>query len=139
MRILGLDVGERRIGVAMSDPEEIIASPTTIITRDEDNTAIDTIVRLVTQHDIKLIIVGMPYSLNGTEGKQANRVKEFVDKLSEKTSADIELRDERLSTVGAERLLRQTGNKKAKRSPRDDAAAAYILQGYLDSRKVGGQ
>ncbi|HEX7363809.1 MAG TPA: Holliday junction resolvase RuvX [Dehalococcoidia bacterium] len=137
MRIMGLDVGDRRIGVAMSDPEGIIASPTTIITRDDDNTAIDAILRLVDKYEIKVIIVGMPYSLDGSAGLQAGKVKEFVNELSKKTSASIELRDERLSTIGAGRLLRQAGNKKAKKSPRDDAAAAFILQGYLDSRKVG--
>ncbi len=137
MRILGLDVGDRRIGVAMSDPEGIIASPNAIIARDEDSAAIDDVVRLVDNHDIKLIIVGMPYSLDGTTGRQASKVKEFVDKLSQKTGADIQLRDERLSTVGAQRLLSQAGNKKVRKTPRDDAAAAYILQGYLDSLKVG--
>jgi putative pre-16S rRNA nuclease len=137
MRILGLDVGDRRIGVAMSDPERIIASPTTIITRDEDNKAIDDILQFVNKYDIKVIIVGMPYSLDGSPGQQAGKVNEFVAQLSKKTSANIELRDERLSTIGAGRLLRQAGNKKAKKSPRDDAAAAFILQGYLDSLKVG--
>lgn len=137
MRIMGLDVGDRRIGVAMSDPEGIIASPTKIVTRDDDNTAIDAILRLVDKYEIKVIIVGMPYSLDGSAGLQAGKVKEFVNELSRKTSARIELRDERLSTIGAGRLLRQAGNKKAKKSPRDDAAAAFILQGYLDSLKVG--
>ncbi len=137
MRIMGLDVGDRRIGVAMSDPEGIIASPTTIVTRNNDNTAIDSILRLVDKYEIKVIIVGMPYSLDGSSGLQAVKVKEFVNELSKKTSANIELRDERLSTIGAGRLLRQAGNKKAKKSPRDDAAAAFILQGYLDSLKVG--
>jgi putative Holliday junction resolvase len=138
MRILGLDIGDRRIGVAISDPTEIIASPLTIITRDDDNTAIETIIQLVHQYDVKRIVVGMPYSLDGSVGRQANKVKDFVDKLSRNTSAGIELYDERLSTVAVERLLSDAGNKKAKtRSPRDDAAAAFILQGYLDSLKVG--
>ena len=138
MRILGLDIGDRRIGVAISDPTEIIASPLTIITRDNDNTAIETIIQLVGQYEVKTIVVGMPYSLDGSIGWQATKVKDFVDKLSQNTSAGIELFDERLSTVAVERLLSDAGNKKAReRSPRDDAAAAFILQGYLDSLKVG--
>ena len=138
MRILGLDIGDRRIGVAISDPTEIIASPLTIITRDNDNTAIETIIQLVCQYEVKTIVVGMPYSLDGSIGWQATKVKDFVDKLSQNTSAGIELFDERLSTVAVERLLSDAGNKKAReRSPRDDAAAAFILQGYLDSLKVG--
>jgi putative Holliday junction resolvase len=138
MRILGLDVGDSRIGVAISDPVEIIATPLTVITRDDDNIAIAAIGQLVGQYDVKRIVIGLPYSLDGSIGRQANKVKDFVDKLSQSTSARIELRDERLSTVAAERLLRGAGSKKAgKRSHLDAAAAAFILQGYLDSLKVG--
>jgi putative Holliday junction resolvase len=137
MRILALDVGDSRIGVAMSDPEQIIASPLTVIARDEDISAIEAIIRLVSQYDVKRIVVGMPYSLDGSMGRQADKVKDFVDKLSQRINTGIDLWDERLSTVAAERLLIEAGNKKARRSRRDDAAAAYILQGYLDSLKVG--
>jgi putative Holliday junction resolvase len=140
MRILGLDIGDRRIGVAISDPLEVIASPLTVITRDDDNAAISAIMQLVSQHDVKRLVVGLPYSLDGSLGRQANKVKDFVDKLSQNTSAGIELWDERLSTVAAERLLRGAGNKKAReRSRLDAAAAAFILQGYLDSLKVCDQ
>jgi putative Holliday junction resolvase len=137
MRILALDVGDSRIGVAMSDPEQIIASPLTVITRDDDISAIEAIIRLVSQYDVKRIVVGLPYSLDGSMGRQADKVKDFVDKLSQRVNTGIDLWDERLSTVAAERLLRAAGKKKAKKSPRDDAAAAFILQGYLDSLKVG--
>lgn len=137
MRILGLDIGDRRIGVAMSDPEAIIASPVTVITRDGDDAAVDDIVRLVEQYHIKLIVIGLPYSLNGSAGRQADKVKSFVDVLSKRAGVSIEFRDERLSTVAAERLLSEAGNKRARKSPRDDAAAAFILQGFLDSLKVG--
>ena len=140
MRILGLDIGDKRVGVAVSDPEEVIASPLTVITRDSDSVTIDTIVRLVGQYDVKRIVVGLPYSLDGSLGIQASKVKDFVDELSQSTSAGIELRDERLSTVAVERLLRGAGNKKAReKSHLDAAAAAYILQGYLDSLKVSDQ
>jgi len=140
MRILGLDIGDKRVGVAVSDPEEVIASPLTVITRDSDSVTIDTIVRLVGQYDVKRIVVGLPYSLDGSLGIQASKVKDFVDELSQSTSAGIELRDERLSTVAVERLLRGAGNKKAReKSHLDAAAAAYILQGYLDSLKVCDQ
>jgi len=132
MRILGLDIGDRRVGVAISDPVEVIASPLTVITRDDDNAAISAIMQLVGQYDVKRIVVGLPYSLDGSLGRQASKVKDFVDKLSQKTDASIELR--------AERLLRGAGNKKAReRSRLDAAAAAFILQGYLDSLKVCDQ
>jgi putative Holliday junction resolvase len=105
MRILALDVGDSRIGVAMSDPEQIIASPLTVIARDEDSSAIEAIIRLVSQYDVKRIVVGMPYSLDGSVGRQADKVKDFVDKLSQRINTGIDLWDERLSTVAAERLL----------------------------------
>jgi putative Holliday junction resolvase len=137
MRILGLDIGDRRIGVAISDPVEIIASPLTVINRDDDNSAIIAILQLIGQYDVKRIVVGLPYSLDGSLGRQAGKVKDFIDKLSQNTSLEVELRDERLSTVAADRLLREGGKRKAKGSSSlDAAAAAFILQGYLDSLKV---
>ena len=140
MRILGLDVGDKRIGVAISDPGEILASPLTTITNEDGQNAIDAVIRLVDQHDVKRIVVGLPYSLDGSIGRQANKVKDFVDRLSKVTRASIETWDERLSTVAVDRLLKDVDNKKAnKRERRDAAAAAFILQGYLDSLKVHDQ
>jgi putative Holliday junction resolvase len=140
MRILGLDVGDKRIGVAISDPEEILATPLAIITREDDKKAIADIIELVDLHGVARIVVGLPYSLDGSIGGQANKVMDFSEKLSQHTTASIEPWDERLSTVAVERLLREAGSKKAeKRTKRDAAAAAFILQGYLDSLKVYDQ
>ena len=137
MRTLGLDIGDKRIGVAISDPEEILASPLAIITREDDKKAIDDIIKLVDQHNVERIVVGLPYSLDGSIGGQANKVMDFAERLSKHTRASMEMWDERLSTVAVERLLRETGNKKARKKARlDAAAAAFILQGYLDSLKV---
>ena len=137
MRTLGLDIGDKRIGVAISDPEEILASPLATITREDDKKAIDDIIKLVDQHNVERIVVGLPYSLDGSIGGQANKVMDFAEKLSKYTRASMEMWDERLSTVAVERLLRETGNKKARKKARlDAAAAAFILQGYLDSLKV---
>ena len=139
MRHLGLDIGDRRIGVAISDPEQILASPLTTIVRDDDEQAISAIINLVTKYQIMKIIIGLPYSLSGNMGNQAIKVKTFVDKLSQHTKTEIELRDERLSTVAVERLLMEAGKKSQKRKEqRDAAAAAFILQGYLDSSKASG-
>jgi putative Holliday junction resolvase len=139
MRHLGLDIGDRRIGVAISDPEQILASPLTTIIRDDDDQAISAIINLVDQYQIMKIIIGLPYSLSGNMGNQAIKVKTFVDKLSQHTKTEIELRDERLSTVAVERLLMEAGKKSQKRKEqRDAAAAAFILQGYLDSLKASG-
>ncbi len=140
MRILGLDVGDKRIGVAISDPEEILATPLAIITREDDKKAIADIIELVDQYGVERIVVGMPYSLDGSIGGQANKVMDFAERLSKHTTAGIKVWDERLSTVAVERLLREAGSKKAgKRAKRDAAAAAFILQGYLDSLKVCDQ
>jgi putative Holliday junction resolvase len=140
MRILGLDVGDRRIGVAISDPGEVLASPLTTIASEDSQSATDAIIRLVDQHDVKRIVVGLPYSLDGSVGGQAKKVIDFIDTLSKGTKASIETWDERLSTKAVERLLKNVDNKKAnKREHRDAAAAAFILQGYLDSLKVCDQ
>ena len=137
MRSLGLDIGDKRIGVAISDPEEILASPLATITRSDDGKAIDALLELVNKHEVQRIVVGLPYSLNGSIGQQANKVMTFVEKLSRCTKANIEIQDERLSSVAAERLLVDARIKRGTiRQRRDAAAAAFILQGYLDSLKV---
>lgn len=131
MRILGLDIGDRRIGVAISDPEGILASPLTIINRTDEKSDIEAILGLVRQHQAGRIIVGWPLSLDGSLGKQAVKVKDFVAALCRHTEVPVEARDERLSTVSAMRLVR--GVKKPARGTRYDAmAAALILQGYLE-------
>lgn len=138
MRNLGLDIGDRRIGVAISDPEQILASPLTTIVRDDDDKAIDNIVDIVNKYEVQRIVIGLPYSLNGKIGEQAYKVKTFVEKLSKCTKVNIEFRDERLSTVAVTHLLIEAGMKKKNRKikeRRDAAAAAFILQGYLDSLK----
>ena len=140
MRILGLDIGDKRIGVAISDPEQILATPLAIIAREDDKKAIADIVELVDLHGVTRIIVGLPYSLNGSIGIQANKVLDFAERLSQHTTVSIDTWDERLSTVAVERLLRESGSSKAgKRAKQDAAAAAFILQGYLDSLKVCDQ
>ncbi len=137
MRSLGLDIGDKRIGVALSDPEEILASPLTTIFRADDKTTLDAIVKLVDSHQVQRVVVGLPYSLDGSMGNQANKVRSFIEQLSKCIEVDIEVLDERLSTVTAENLLIEAGIKSGRRKERRDAAAAaVILQGYLDSRKT---
>lgn len=136
MRILGLDIGDRRIGVAISDPENILASPLVTIIRDGDDKVIDAIVKLIDKHRVERIVIGLPYSLDGSIGGQASKIMDFVNKLSRATNVKIETRDERLSTVAVERLLAEAGIKNTRaKARRDAAAAAFILQGYLDSLK----
>ncbi|MFW6105418.1 MAG: Holliday junction resolvase RuvX [Chloroflexota bacterium] len=155
MRSLGLDVGDKRTGVAISDPQGIFATPLTVLANKDEDALINEILKLVLQCEAEHIVVGLPRSLNGELGKQANKVTAFADKLSLRVKrsnlnkVDVQLWDERLSTKAAERLKLETGGKgnklrfRAKRRGRsnsfsaksevDAIAAAFILQGFLDS------
>jgi len=130
-RSLGLDIGDKRIGVALGDPLGILASPLTIINRSHDQADIEAILSIVSQHQVGQIIVGLPLSMNGIVGMQAEKVKVFTGELRAHTEVPLEFRDERLSTVSAKRLMREAG--KTRKTRHDDAvAAALILQSYLD-------
>jgi len=138
MRILGLDIGDRRIGVAISDPEETLASPLTVILRNSDEEAVKAIVELIERYQVARVIVGLPRHLSGKLGRQAAKVQNFITKLSEQTEVPVETRDEWLSTIAASRLLREAGIKNEKqKTKRDAVAAAFVLQGYLDSQRQG--
>ena len=129
MAILGLDVGEKRIGVALADG--LLAIPLTVIDRTEKGADLELILVLAKEHGVERIVVGLPRSLDGSIGKQAERVLTFSRALSQHIHVDTW--DERLSTVAAERLLLDAGMKREKRKEKRDAmAAAIILQAYLD-------
>jgi len=135
---LGLDIGDKRIGVALSDSESILASPFTIIERSGERQDIEAIINIINEHQVKQIVVGLPRSMNGSIGRQAEKVKAFVQRLCSHTEIPVEFRDERLTTVSARRLMQAAQSKKTKRKARDDAvAAAIILQGYLDETQNG--
>lgn len=139
MRFLCLDVGERRIGVAISDPTGTIARPLQALehrSRKEDFSAIRA---LVDEHDVDAVVVGRPLSLNGSVGPQAERVDRYTEALAEDLDVPVISWDERFSTATADEILRKTRKEKAKRRARangeiDAIAAAVILQSYLDSQ-----
>ena len=131
MRSLGLDIGDKRIGVALSDPGGILASPLTIINCIDEAVDIEAITSIIDQQQVQQIVVGLPRSMDGSIGKQAEKVEAFVQKLSSHTEIPVELRDERLSTVSAKRLMKSVTTRKIRH---DAIAAAIILQGYLDER-----
>jgi len=131
-RSLGLDIGDRWIGVAMSDPQGILASPLTIIRRTDESSGINAILAIIDQNQVGMVVAGLPLSMNGSIGSQAEKVQGFVQELSAHTKVPIEYRDERLTTVEAQRLMKMT---RKGRKDRDDAvAAALILQEYLDEK-----
>ncbi len=131
MRIMGLDIGDSRIGVALSDPLGIMASPHTIINRDDETAAIQEIVAIISEKEVVKVIAGLPLNMDGTRGTQAEKTDMFVRALSRHINIPVEYRDERLSTISARELIKEV--RKTNRSTRyDAAAAALILQGYLD-------
>ncbi len=135
MRILGLDVGDRRIGLAISDPNGQVAVPLRTLHRTAQDGAVDAIAALVAEENVEAIVVGLPLRLDGTAGSQAESVEEFVRQLLPAVNVPVTLWDERLSTVQAEQLLRRDGPPSRKgKAEQDSLAAAIILQGYLDSR-----
>ena len=139
MRVIALDIGEKRIGVALSDPLEILASPLTTINHTSESEDIDAVLRLVDEHDAAAIVVGLPLSLSGQMGAQARRVARFARSLTARSSVPVHLLDERFTTVQAERMMKEAGKRPSRDRARvDAAAAAVLLQSYLDGGKTTG-
>jgi len=138
VRILGLDVGRRRIGVAISDPSRTLARPMETLTLDVGEDAVartaEAIARVASEDDgLATIVVGMPYRLDGSPDAETPRVKAFIEALQTRTNVPIVTEDERLSSREAESRLAVNERDWRKRKPRlDAAAAAVILQDYLD-------
>ena len=136
-KILALDVGERRVGLAISDPTGLLASPFGVVERGPDD--ISDIARIAEDNEVVEIVVGLPITMSGEAGAQAGRVRAFIRDLRRVTDIPITTLDERLSTVQAERMLRDSGRSARSRSRErgrvDAAAAAVILQARLDSRR----
>jgi putative Holliday junction resolvase len=123
--------------VALSDPGGILASPFIIIDRKDEMQVLEAIIDIINQHQVEQIVVGLPLSMDGSIGEQAEEVEAFVQILRSRTEVPLEFRDERLTTVEAKLLIQATRTKKTKRKIRDDAiAAALILQGYLDETRL---
>jgi putative Holliday junction resolvase len=136
MRIMGLDLGEKRVGVALSDELGITAGPLTVLNRRPHQTFLQTIADLYNEHGVEKIIIGLPRNMDGSLGPQAQRVLAMANELK-KIGLNVDTWDERLSTVAAERVLLEADLSRQKRKQViDKVAAAYILQGYLDSIKT---
>jgi putative Holliday junction resolvase len=132
-----LDVGERRIGIAVADELGIVASPLTVVTR--GSRYLDEIRSLAATWNVDRLVVGLPTGMSGREGPQAAAVRAFADGLGAVLTGDvrIEFWDERLTTAVAERALRERGGRRDRRKGEVDAvAAAVILQGYLDANRA---
>ena len=135
MKIIALDIGTVRIGIATSDIMEIIASAYEVYRRKNLDIDVKYIAELVSKLDAGEVVIGLPLKLDGTEGQSVDMAKTFGEKLSELVDVPIVYQDERLSTVSAERILIESGVRREKRKDKiDSIAATIILQTYLDKK-----
>ena len=138
MRLLGVDAGERRMGLAVSDPLGTIASPLRVIDRTECGDPIEEILREAAACEAEGIVVGMPLTLRGEMGPAAARIERFIEQLRERSSLPVYVVDERLTTKAAEHDMAGAGlSSRQRRGSVDKVAAALILQRYLDAHRAG--
>ena len=134
-RYLGIDYGEKRIGIAISDPLNITAQPQQYILNND--IAIESIMSLTKPLNITTLIIGLPKSKIGTDSQKAKEIRQFAKTLTDKENYDIIFQDERYSTVAVERTMIQADVSRKKRKEKvDSLAAAFILQGYLDKKQM---
>ena len=132
-RLIGLDLGSKRIGVSICDDKQLIATPLKTINRNSLKELIDELRLIINENDIKGIIIGNPLNMDGSSGRSAQSVKDTTENIEKNLNIPICLWDERLSTVGAFNLSSQLDINVSKREKKiDENAAAFILQGALD-------
>ena len=139
-RVLALDLGKKRIGLALSDPLGITAQGLPTLARTRIREDLDALAKLAAEHEVVLILMGNPLHMSGVEGRQAAYTREFGDRLAARTGIEIRYWDERLTTVEAQRVLRESGVSLEKRKRAVDRLAAVILlESYLDSFEESGE
>ena len=139
MRVLAIDPGTVRLGLALSDPSGTIAQPLTVLTRRSEPEDLAAITKLVQAHDIELIVVGLPRLLDGRLATAAQDAQRFGERVGRATGRPVAYWDERLTTVAAERYLIEQGKRRNKRRQEvDRMAATLLLQGYLDYQRRRG-
>lgn len=136
-RVLALDVGEARIGIAVSDPTGLLATPLAALRRSEHGQDVESVLEVAEREGATCIVVGMPLTMSGERSRQTRKVLAFTDTLRARSPLRVELWDERLSTVEAEALLRSAGVRPSHdRARLDSAAAAVILRWYLEAHRA---
>ncbi len=134
MRILGIDYGHKRLGLALSDEGGILASPLPVYQRRSTDQDLTFLARLAVEKEVSRIIIGLPRNMDGSLGEMAKEVLAFVDALKEKINLPVATFDERLSSTEAERVLIQADlSRKRRKTLKDSLAAVLILQGYIES------
>ncbi len=136
MRIMGLDFGSKTVGVAVSDPTGLIATGLEIVRREREDKLRQTLARieaLILEYEVKKIVLGYPKNMNDTLGERVEKTLAFKEMLERRTGLEVELWDERLTTVEADAVMMEAGIRREDRKKYvDKIAAAFILQGYLD-------
>lgn len=133
---MGLDVGDKRIGVAVSDLLMITAQGVESYTRKNEEEDIAHLKKLAADYKVYKVVCGLPVNMNGTLGEQAKKTQDFADKLKEALGCDVDFFDERLTSASAERILIEADMRRSDRKKVvDKVAAVYILQAYMDSNK----
>lgn len=136
---MAIDFGERRIGVALSDPMGLIAQPYGVIERQSDGQAADEVAELARREEVGRIVVGRPLHMSGQPSEMTSRAEKFARMLAARTGLPVHLYDERLTTVSAERfLIEQNVRRRERRATLDAAAAQVLLEDYLRSRQRAG-
>lgn len=132
-RLLGIDYGQKRVGVALSDPSQFMASTLTTIIYNNNAVLIKELKKILAEHDIAGVVVGRPVNMNGTIGEMAEKAGALAEQIETQTRRPVVLWDERWSSQSAKKLMLETGTSPSKNKERiDQIAAAYILQSYLD-------
>ncbi|MGN0788029.1 MAG: Holliday junction resolvase RuvX [Candidatus Onthoplasma sp.] len=136
MKAMGIDFGLARIGLSLSDDTKFLASPFETYKRKDENSDIEHILKIVQDNNVDEIVCGIPFNMQGEEQEIAKKTREFMQKLTKNLQIDVEFVDERLSSVVADEMLKNTEKDWKKRKEKLDAvAASVILQDYLDERR----
>jgi len=132
-RLLGIDHGDRRIGLALSDPIPMIASPLKTIVVNNQSESISAIMDVISENDVSLVVIGLPIGMKGKETAQTEHVLKFADELRN-LNINVAMQDERLSSVSAKKIYQEDGVKlRGKKELIDETAAAIMLQQYIDA------
>lgn len=139
MRVMAIDYGDARTGVAISDPTGLLAGYTAVLHSRKEQAVAEEVARLVREHQVEELVLGFPRNMDGSEGPRAERCRAFGALLAESTGLTPVLWDERRTTVEAHQILHASGKRMKQHRERVDAVAAtLILEGYLARRRLGG-
>lgn len=136
-RVLGIDPGTKRVGIAVSDPTGTVAQPLSWIATEPEATLVERLTRLAREQEAQELVVGLPWRMDGSQGPEARAARQLAGRLREASGLPVTLVDERLTSVAAERALIAAGERRERRRQlSDQVAAALLLQGHLDSARA---